>query len=197
MNWNTYSDIFPSRYIREGKIDDLITEYLRGESMDVLEIGGGTGSCVPLQKNRNHTVWLLDPHIKKYPKWIKDKVDWETLDCQFDLVVARSCINYLTREEISKIPGFIREGGKFIANTFRHPPIKPVSRKDVNRIGEEIVERSEMISFDLIQHTLIRPGQPPIIHTFFYYRPDEYASLLGDCKFIEYGKNSIIIIKGG
>ena len=86
-----------------------------------MEIGGGKNGTQYLR--RTHLkCWLLDPYIKEAPEWMLGNLDWGSASrMQFDVIVARGCVNYLSKVQVQTIPSMLKPAGRFMFNTFYKP----------------------------------------------------------------------------
>ena len=190
-DWQKYRDFFPTRYFHPGEFDEHIHQFLKQKTVStILDIGGGAFGTEVL-KSANAQVYLLDPYIEKAPDWMVGKVD-ENHSMQFDLVVCRGAINYLTLEQMQKINSWIKNGGVFMANTFLTPPSTSwVEREVVNQANIKGKERYRLQG-NVVEHELIFPDYE-IKHEFFYHDLDTYYKAFGSLSYKTHGKNSAII----
>lgn len=191
-DWNNYRKFFPKRYFEKGFFDVYIEKMLEKiKGKQILDIGGGAFGTEVLNNGAND-VYLLDPNIKKKPEWMKGQVDWTTNE-KYDLIVARGSVNYLSPEEISRIPLMLKHKGIFIANTFQEKPSTDKRERFVeNASGEQGVE-SVLSQGSIIFHEL-KFANYEIKHNFYYYSLDEYSKMLSYIQFIPYNNNSVIMI---
>ncbi|MES3004849.1 MAG: hypothetical protein V4690_01900 [Patescibacteria group bacterium] len=193
-DWNKYKNTFPTRYLEQGYFDEYIKKIIsETKPKTILDIGGGvTGTTALVDSGAK--VYLLDPFVTNKPDWIFEKINWDTVQ-QFDLVVARGSINYLTTNELLKINKLISPEGTFIANTFLNQPKQEWSeRLYVNTLGEEGTERSRYnLEKQVIEHELVTKSGEVISHTFFYHSPDIYKKIFPGINITEYKTNSAIL----
>jgi len=201
LNWDTYVETFPERYLRRGHFDDVMGQRLdkMRQVLRVLEIGGGTTGCPLFQPEppSNLRVWFLDPLVTKVPDWVVENLGWDQAvkgSLKFDLVVARGCINYLTPWEIRAIPDMLVPGGLFLANTFGQ--VREGSRMSAGRKGL-LQESIRWEHPNIVHHELTLPDGCVINHSFFHYTQNQYLVFLGGpeggCLFTSYGDNSLLI----
>lgn len=170
IDWTAYRETFPDRYIQPGELDELVSQILlkfpKPPAM-CLDIGGGTTGTSAL-RSENATAFTLDPHVSP-PPW-QTPITWDTKET-FDLIVARGSINYLTVEELRKIPRLLKPQGRAIFNTFLTP--KEISRPFHNSLsgtsGTEFTRIQKRGETETIHHTLQISGGQTIEHTFFHH----------------------------
>lgn len=198
-DWNSYRDQFPVRYWQHGAFDEKLLSMLNDlhtacQFKSALDVGGGVFGTIILKefaKQNFFPVDLLDPFISVKPEGIRKQINWNNNE-QYDLIVARGSINYLTLTQIQKLKEMIKPGGIFIANTFLNPPTAEWSEREaINTHGEKGKERSRLIG-NTIEHQLIFP-EYTISHNFFYYSPEQYKKVFCDLEIENYSKNSFII----
>ena len=108
--WNNYRAQFPSRYFQSGYFDSELAKILASKKsgyLKILDIGGGEQGTIVLNQP-SYEVFYLDPYVKNPPKWVKGRIEWSTKE-QFDLIVARGCVNYFTPEQLEKIPLMLKK----------------------------------------------------------------------------------------
>lgn len=195
INWNTYDEIFPERYTSLGYFDSILEKQLKIKIPKIaLDIGGGTHGTQVL-KQFNIPTDILDPNIVK-PSWIRDQVTWDTFN-QYDFIVARGSLNYLTLKDLKKIKKLLFNQGVFIANTFINPPSKEWSQRSFkNKNNEEGIEQVRLIDEVLIEHQLLFNNGKKIEHYFNYYSQDFLKNIFIEktTEYIPYSKNSVLII---
>jgi hypothetical protein len=169
-DWEQYDQTFPTRYLKKGALDTWLEEWVHnhGPVPTILDIGGGIEGTEALRNLSE--VWALDTGVAKAPK-DQIKTTWEEVPQRhFDLVVLRGSINYLSLDELEKLPHLPRSGGLVVFNTFLEP--RDMTRPFENKAGQRGQESSK---FDprtgLIEHTLETPDQTLIHH--FHHRPPE------------------------
>jgi hypothetical protein len=191
--WNNYREQFPVRYLQPSKFDEDLTKFLQSHPkayLKVLDIGGGEEGTKALNLPRNE-VYYLDPYVVKPPAWVKGRINWDSNET-FDLVIARGSLNYLTPEQLEKIPLFLNKGGTFMANTFLKPPGPTWQEKEVtNAYGVKGLERTRLVN-NTVEHQVIFPDYQ-VNHSFFYYSLDDYFSYFKFLLYQPYGHNSVII----
>lgn len=199
-DWNKYRGEFPRRYWEHGIFDEklalILPELHKQYSFtSALDVGGGILGTLILKdfsKDNNVEVDLLDPFILQKPEWMRNKVNWDSHE-QYNLVVARGSINYLTLEQMSKLKIMMSPSSVFIANTFLNAPSSNWSEREVTNIhNEKGVERSRLIG-NVIEHEIIFPKYKHL-HTFFYYPLEILEKVLGSLEVVNYSKNSSLII---
>lgn len=160
-----------------------------------MDIGGGEEGTKWLNTFKIKTN-LLDPFVKK-PKWVNKKISWS--DCKkYDLIVARGSINYLKEWEIRTIPPRLTDKGIFLANSFVRPPSREWTSRHYTNGKQEIgFEKFRLNKRNLIEHEIHIQGIV-VDHTFFYYTPNQFKSMLPGVKLIPYGTNSVRLeLRGG
>ena len=204
MNWNTYKDVFPVRYLQHSAFDDLVIQFTLGQNpVKTLDVGGGIDGTQVL-KGVSGLIYLLDPFIDNYPHWMAGNLGWDTELRNFDLIVCRGSINYLTRDQIRSLRGKMRPGGFLLANTFLKAPMRDSERPFTTASGVRGLELSRIKGFvdktggdDLIVgHRLEFESGPvrEISHQFFYYPESTYESLLPGTIVRPRGTNSADLI---
>lgn len=195
IDWTTYADMFPERYTQESILDWFIRSFLERnqEPMKVLDIGGGRGTEV---LNQPHVkAWLQDPNMETLSSWMAGKVNgfYEAQHAApFDLVVARGSLNYLSPEEIIKIPSL---GTRFIANTFKEPPPTKWKRRLYTGMTSGM-EEVRLISTYRVEHILRPLIGNPIRHEFWWHPIRHLVTWLPGVKIITTGSNSILLQLG-
>ena len=206
VDWNTYLDVFPDRYINLGPFDDLINKTVtnllnKNKTIDALDVGGGKEGTLAL-KNPNIKTWLVDPFITNLPEWMIS--NWKNLKAipndnnqKYHLIVARGSFNYLTGIEMRCICDRLKSGGIFLFNTFMLP--KTGERSYVNSKTQiKGIERY----YDegrIIRHQLIpENGENIIEHNFYIWSKKMIEFLLHDLGGLELTitqeKNSLYIM---
>jgi len=198
-DWNKYREEFPARYWQHGIFDEKLLDILKElhpqyKFQSALDVGGGVLGTLVL-KDFSETygidVDLLDPFISKKPDWIREQVNWDNNN-QYDLIIARGSINYLTVEQLSKLKELLSPNGVLIANTFLNAPSKDWSEREaINMNGEKGIERSRL-NGNIIEHQIIFSNYKHE-HTFYYYSLDDYQKVWGEIKAENYAKNSSLI----
>ena len=199
-DWNKYREEFPKRYWEQGLFDEKLSSML--DSMykeygfkSALDVGGGILGTLVLKdfaQHNNVEVDLLDPFISVKPEWMRNKVNWDTKE-NYDLIVARGSINYLTLEQMAKLKDLMSPSSILIANTFLNAPSSQWSEREVSNIHDEKgVERSRLVG-NIIEHEIIFPKYKHL-HTFFYYPKEDFQNAWGNIEIINYAKNSSLII---
>lgn len=151
VDWNNYNNEFPSRYIKESKLDfylhRIVSDILAKPKYDrILDVGGGPNFTSALRRIIDQSAFvgdlgkidLLDPYVKmndigdKY-KIETEQVDWDRIkslikprrfkdqDPKYNLIVCRGSLNYLTLEQIAIISCALDNNGTLIANSFADP----------------------------------------------------------------------------
>ncbi len=192
--WGNYRTTFPERYIQQGYFDEYIRKVaLELNPKTILDVGGGSEGTEVLRE-LGIPVYLLDPYIPEKPWWMTGMVEWDTIE-RFDMIVARGSINYLARDELSKLSEFLDSRGVFVANTFlEHPPEKWVEREYRSISGQKGLERFRYNpKKKIIEHELIPESGDKITHSFFYYSPADYKKIFPNSRLIKYKDNSAIL----
>ena len=192
--WTDYKKTFPVQYINLGYFDEYVRQVvLEKKPKLILDVGGGIDGSVVL-KGTDSAIYLLDPFISVNPEWMDDKVDWDTTK-QFDLIVARGSINYLTKDELDRVKSLLNPFGTFIANTFLVSPPEQWTKRPYETVaGEKGVERFRYNQEKgVVEHELLPEHGVKIAHTFFYYSPEEYKTMFPGLKIINHKKNSAIL----
>jgi protein-L-isoaspartate O-methyltransferase len=190
-DWNLYRGQFPKRYWEAGEFDSRLTGYLNSvESCSILDVGGGVGTEVlkPLV-DRHCLIDLLDPFVSSKPDWMNAKVGYDT-DKQYDVIVIRGAINYLSLEQLSKISEMLK--GVMFANTFLNPPSVEWTERAVENIeGQKGVERFRLQD-RTIQHQVIFPDSK-IEHEFHYRDRKFYEKVFPDVQFESYRNSTMLV----
>lgn len=169
VNWDHYYEMFPKRYFSPvEKIDNLI-ESCKETGHNSVEIGGNKHSKAD---------FVYDPYITESDSAKLISKDY-LLTHEFDLIVCKNSLNYLTEEEINMTIERLGFGGIFIANTFDGAPSFKVT-------DNEIVFADTMF----VYHYLIFEGH--IYFHIFYNRNAEWYEKKG-FKIEKYGTNSLIV----
>lgn len=199
-DWNKYREEFPKRYWEHGIFDEKLSTMLEAMHKEYqfksgLDVGGGLLGTLALKEFAQHNnveVDLLDPFISVKPEWMRNKVDWD-INGQYDLIVARGSINYLTLEQMAKLKSLMSPSSILIANTFLNAPSSQWSEREVTNLqGEKGIERSRLVG-NIIEHE-ITFSKYKHLHTFFYYPVEEFQKVWKNIEIINYAKNSSLII---
>jgi len=209
INWTTYNQIFPDRYLEPSYFDEYIEEIVKEKrSFSCLDIGCGIDGTKVLDR-RNCMVTSLEPNCKS-PWGIN--IDWNSYE-KFNLIIARGSLNYLTPHEIGKIRelmGF--HNSTFVANTFLNPPdsrrVRPFLNSHNDVRGFEMSLSYNKDDVKMIKHYLVILSQDYFItdsilndydiqndirnlnfssdiiervieHEFYYYDVIDYISMFG------------------
>lgn len=170
VDWTKYYQMFPSKYFSSAHptMLKLIDKYCH-EEYQTLEIGGNSTSVCKFN---------LDPNMPKSSYNITYE-DLKKLPEEFDFILLRNSINYLSIEELELVRMALKPGGVMIANGFRQAPlVKGVENEVAVQIGDKIV------------HSLVYKDQV-YRHEFYARGKTEYLNLGFDVK--EYGMSSILI----
>ena len=183
IDWQKYNEQYPDRYLTDSYFDvknSKLMEYMGfiyKTQLVILDIGGGVNGSIDETKRFNHC-YLLDPFIENCPQDYISKVDWNT-KLKFDIIICRGSFNYLSEEEIKKIPLMLKSQGVFTFNTFSTP-----SEIDREYTKSGIVEGREITKFvdGVLKHKLMpyHGGGEIIEHDIIYYSPDKIQSLYKD-----------------
>lgn len=186
INWETYLEDFPDRYIKPGlfdkKLKDILADILKKKPspIDALDVGGGRIGTEMLNRTCIRT-WLADPFIHSCPEWMQGNICHlngtisiyllpETTYQRFDIIVARGSYNYLDLAEIYAIGELLKPGGIFFFNTFVEA--KTGERQYINsKTGQKGIEKYQ-IENNTIRHWLIPEIGNTIEHTFNIYNRD-------------------------
>lgn len=187
INWETYLEDFPDRYINPGRFDAMLESILSGfsEPVEALDVGGGRTGTLALNRP-NVRAWLADPFIKSCPDWMVSNLCQdqcttsiymipERTHQRFDLVVARGSFNYLAPNEIYTVGELLKPGGLFFFNTFTSA--KNSERPYINsKTGKKGLEKS-IVEENTVRHFLIEENGEEIEHCFNVYNRDriEYS----------------------
>ena len=100
INWNTYEEIFPDRYLRKSYFDAYVKELIyphntHKSNFHCLDIGGGVNGTEVLKQD-NCFVTALEPNCEN--SYWDVNIDWNSNE-KFNLIVARGSINYLNISE--------------------------------------------------------------------------------------------------
>jgi len=190
VDWTKYREEFPSRYTKQDSyFDSILTKTILNPSIQrILDVGGGHGTKA--LKSEKVNIWLLDPNVLA-KSWMKGNLDWREVEAfQFDLAVARGSINYLTEQQIKKIPKISKA---FLANSFDKPPSIHWQKREYNTQNGDKGQEWFRFKDGKIEHKLIPDNGPEIVHSFFYYSKGQYEEMLPGVKIEEYGNNSILL----
>ena len=197
VNWKSYLELFPERYIKPGPFDDFVRQELSEyQKALALDIGGGRKGTAAL-KREGVRAWLADPFIDVVPNWMEGNLgSILSISMKFDFIVARGSFNYLTAEEISRIPSLLNPGGVFVFNTFGRVS-ESGSRPFKSRAGTGT--ESHLVEGNVVKHQLRFDGNDGLIieHSFFVYFEHEIVNMLDASidghwvEFIPCGENSV------
>jgi hypothetical protein len=199
-DWNKYREEFPERYWQEGAFDEklsvLLEQFHKTHHFNAAaDVGGGVLGTLALRKfaqKHDIVVDLLDPYISYKPSWMREHIGWDN-DEQYNLIVARGSINYLTLIQLQKLKEMMAPNGILIANTFLNPPSQEWSEREAtNMLGEKGIERSRLVR-NVVEHQVTFPRYSHK-HTFFYYPLEQYQNVFEKVEVDTYGKNSSLII---
>jgi hypothetical protein len=123
---------------------------------------------------------------------MRNKVDWDIVE-QYDLIIARGSINYLTIEQMIKLKNLMSPSSLLVANTFLNAPSSEWFEREVTNIhNEKGIERSRLVG-NIIEHEIIFPKYKHL-HNFFYYPIERYKKVWENLEIVNYSKNSSLII---
>jgi hypothetical protein len=224
VDWNNYSNDFPTRYLKESRLDTELHKIvsdlmLKNEYINILDVGGGPQFTMALRRfigYRDDVVLsLLDPYVKMNVICENDQCIQTTWDIvkkivegnrnsepKFDLIVLRSSLNYLTLDEINILSSCVRSDGLLIANSFANA--LEVKRKIVTgdgRLGYEECIPVQHGDMTLMQHILMienhnAPIETVVKHNFYYHNPMDVVCALGsDGVSIEFYNNNSVLYK--
>lgn len=166
VDWQTYAENFPNRYILPSRSDVIVKEKLQSiPSGKALDIGGGVQGTSYLIDWADEYV-LLDPFVKSD----LNSTSWEIQEKFFrsyDVVFARGSLNYLNVHQIGLAARLTR--GFFIFNTFREPSSGVRRYTSKSGSGTERYEYVQDFQFGSIRHTLEPDNGVPVVHDFHYY----------------------------
>lgn len=189
VNWETYLDVFPDRYIKPGLFDAFIEQAISSfgdTTINALDVGGGVLGTQALNKP-SVQAWLADPFVSTCPNWMKQNLSRtpstvslyllpEITRERFDLIVARGSFNYLETPDIYGIGELLKPDGIFIFNTFVLPQTgeRPYVNSKTNQTGIEkyFHEGSK------IRHQLILNSGTTIEHSFYVYSVERIEFML-------------------
>lgn len=174
IQWERYYQDFPDRYFGTPQaMQGIIDKYAGNPHAETLEVGCNSHAC---------TKYAYDPFVKADNAI---NLTWEeTAGRQFDLIVAKNSINYLTLEELRTLVGNARH---FVANTFLCPPAEKI------RDGLEAAIMDKTSASPVISHTLRLKDDSIIRHQFFAYTEEDYSAL--GLTVTPYGRNSALLTK--
>ena len=192
-DWNHYRQTFPDRYWKEGLFDQLIEQFVQAKApARCLDIGGGAGTRALSSAPQVH---LLDPFVDVLAPWMTGRAHWETPHADFDLVVARGSINYLTPEQLAIVPQFVVSGGHLLANTFLDQPSSQWRARPVTNGKGEVGEEMMRCIDGVVEHQLHFPSQS-ITHHFFYHTRAQWEAFFPGVRFVQYASNSYAMLWG-
>lgn len=200
-DWNKYREYFPERYWMPGEADKIFKKSLEGAKINkenLLDVGGGEYGTESLDGMfENH--YILDPNIVEFKNKKLKPYGWFILknskllqSLQFDAIVARGSINYLTRHEIISLKAALKQNGIMLFNTFLTPPPITWTKKSYTH-KEMFIEEYARFNFskNKVEHRLIFNGNK-IEHTFHYYPEWFFKEVFGpDLVVHRYGANSV------
>lgn len=220
MDWNKYKENFPDRYTQKSRIDDVIDDaYSKMRSsnfyrpLKILDIGGGKNGTFKNDKWYNiDKFYFLDPNITVAPDHYT-LVSWDDIkDENFDLIVARGCLNYLTPKKLKEIKKNIKLNGMFIGNSFLLPTTinreytingipAGIEKSTYDKVEVNVKESGYATTYykpewkGIIHHELIPFEGKKIEHDFYYYDIYQFISFFkpNNITLEVYGKNSVII----
>jgi len=98
-----------------------------------------------------------------------------------DVIFCQQAINYVFCEYLLKALCIVlKQGGKFIFNTFKHKPPSMPQIDSYHCDGYNFTEVSWSDTCDNIYHVQIREGRAPHSHSFKYFSQDQYSLLLSE-----------------
>ena len=206
VDWNLYREQFPARYWEEGEFDERLEQFFGqvGKVSTALDIGGGvlgTRALKDFARRRQLVCDLLDPYVAALPEHFQSARSWEDIGPrQYDVLVARGSINYLSVEQLRVVRGVMSPGGCFVANTFlKAPSTQLVRRKAFNAKGQEGFEESQLIGNVVHHRVVFGEGLPEgqgydVSHTFFFHPLETYQAIFPNLQVTTYGKNSAMLV---
>lgn len=204
--WETYTSIFPDRYLKDSPIDGRIADWIDNRERTntpaarCLDVGGGTKGTAALKMgatadNPTTHVWSLDPNVTP-PNWA-EPLSWaNTPEGYFDLIVAKNSINYLTIQEIKALTKMLTAGGTLLCNSFQKPSEihRPFQNSESGTYGME--HTSYNTATGKIDHRLEITGPTPrvITHCFYFYPEEAFRKALtpGKLEINAYNINSVL-----
>jgi hypothetical protein len=192
--WDKYRSTFPLRYLEKSYFDEYLETLIDQKGpQTALDIGGGVTGTAALNRS-SLRAYLLDPFVNLKPDWVIENLNWET-DKTFDLVLARGSINYLSKDQVMRVPKLLKPRAVFLANTFLSPPPTEWNgrpyRNAEGEMGTEFARYRP--STGTVEHRLAPEKGEEIVHSFFYYTSKDYEVLLPGAKILPYKGNSAII----
>lgn len=183
MNWNKYNDIYPDRYLKASEFDvkkhqfiDILSFLNKRNPLIILDIGGGKNGSIDYEQRKGNHVYLLDPYVTGIPEDYSGVIDWNTKFLSFDIIICRGAFNYLSEQEIKRIPNLLKTTGLFVFNTFSKPTqITRSYEKDGIVSGFE--ETRFIKDENILVHKLIPNSGSIIEHDIIYYSPEKIQEL--------------------
>lgn len=202
-----------SRYLNRRAHRDWELKIEGAGGKKILDIGGGIGglSCFLKTKGASEVV-LLDKNVSILKAYCPDienddrnlAFDHNGITCllqnikdgnpkiramfkeYFDVAIANQSVNFwLDEHSVRFIPGYIKEGGFFIFNTFNtRPPESPIPIEyqddDGNNYTEisYIPEPDPQAGVEKVFHVQMREGFLPHICTFNWIKPEKFREFL-------------------
>jgi len=195
IDWQTYADVFPDRYVQPSRSDALIAaELWKGDQGRGLDVGGGVHGTKYLWTWASEC-FLLDPYVRSD----LPSVGWDGIKPTFDAIVARGSLNYLSFAQIGVLASCVRDGGLLAFNTFVRPT--EGSRRYVSRTGSGL-ERFRPVPggpFGMVEHVLEPDGGEPVVHWFLYYPVESLRELITaaglGCEVLESGNTAVFLCR--
>lgn len=200
IDWNKYNELYPDRYRKKTQFDiniskmiDLVSFFKKKIQLTILDIGSGTKGTVEMMKRAHNHVYSLDPYIDKIPEFYLKNIDWNH-SLRFDIILCRGSFNYLSKDEIKKIPYMLKDDGILMFNTFKEPT--SISRSyTVNGEYCGIEETRFDKTKKILYHLLMQTDGVCIDHEINYYSSKDIEEMFSDCIInMDSVKNSVYYI---
>lgn len=209
VDWGDYFDTFPNRYLKESKLDfelnKMVSDIMQKEEWTrILDVGGGPGFTSALRRLLIQSIFtdlqvqirLLDPFVKmmNYKDEMNASIDTEQVDwnhienisngsrnspAQYDLIICRGSLNYLTLDQIEMLSMSVARGGILLANSFAEPvEIERMVKIGENgeRTGKESCTYKKVGDVTIMKHHL-EVDDRVIEHESYYHDPKDVMRL--------------------
>jgi hypothetical protein len=184
MDWNTYKEVYPDRYLKPSAFDakkhqfiEILSFLNKRRSLVILDIGGGKNGSIDLDQRKENHCYLLDPYVVGLPEDYSGVIDWNVNFIKFDVIICRGSFNYLSEQQIKLMPELLKSDGLLIFNTFSKPTTMMRSYTK-NGVFAGWEETRYIRSENIIRHKLIPDdGMSIIEHDMIYYPPDKIEGL--------------------
>jgi hypothetical protein len=201
IDWNDYNNIFPERYLKESEFDSVVKQEIKElnvklkRKISLLEIG--SNKLIRYHdKNLINSYYVFDKYVMVDNPEVIQIDEKDIPSTKVDLVVLRGTINYLNKDEISRLREIIMKNKCILLfNTFKNPSV--INRNYTSKTSQGTESTYYDTNKKQITHILLPSGSDNAIkHSFFYYSLDDFKALLTPLNLDIRESNNSLYIKG-